>query len=232
MSRIDFRLYLVTDRRATEAAGRRLPALLDAALARAARRAARVAVQLREKDLQGGALFALAREVRQVTRDYGARLLVNDRLDVALAAEADGVHLPAGGLPPDAARQLLAAVGLVGVSTHSAAEVAAAKVKGADFVLLGPIYDTPSKRRYGAPLGLTPLASAAAAAGLPVLAIGGVTPDRVAEVRAAGAHGVACVGAVMSAADPAAAVDAFLDALDAAGSAGSDPAVEPGSPRQ
>ncbi len=219
MSRVDFRLYVVTDRRAAEAAGRSLPALLDAALSRAERRAARVAVQLREKDLQGGALFALARELRAVTRDHGARLLVNDRLDVALAAEADGVHLPANGLPADAARRLLAAVGLIGVSTHSAAEVAAAKVKGADFVLLGPIYDTLSKRRYGAPLGLTPLASAAAAAGLPVFAIGGITPERVAEVRAAGAHGVACVGAVMSAADPAAAVDAILDALERNGEA-------------
>jgi thiamine-phosphate pyrophosphorylase len=219
VSRVDFRLYVVTDRRAAEAAGRSLPALLDAALSRAERRAARVAVQLREKDLQGGALFALARELRAVTRDHGARLLVNDRLDVALAAEADGVHLPANGLPADAARRLLAAVGLIGVSTHSAAEVAAAKVKGADFVLLGPIYDTLSKRRYGAPLGLTPLASAAAAAGLPVFAIGGITPERVAEVRAAGAHGVACVGAVMSAADPAAAVDAILDALERNGEA-------------
>ncbi len=214
MSRVDFGLYLVTDRRAAETAGRSLPALLDAALTRAERRGARVAVQLREKDLQGGALFALARELRALTRDRGARLLVNDRLDVALAAEADGVHLPANGLPPDAARRLLAAVGLIGVSTHSAAEVAAAKVNGADFVLLGPIYDTPSKRDYGAPLGLTPLASAAAAAGLPVLAIGGITPERVAEVRAAGAHGVACLGAVMSAADPAAVVDTFLDALE------------------
>jgi thiamine-phosphate pyrophosphorylase len=219
VSRVDFRLYVVTDRRAAEAAGRSLPALLDVALSRAERRAARVAVQLREKDLQGGALFALARELRAVTRDHGARLLVNDRLDVALAAEADGVHLPANGLPADAARRLLAAVGLIGVSTHSAAEVAAAKVKGADFVLLGPIYDTLSKRRYGAPLGLTPLASAAAAAGLPVFAIGGITPERVAEVRAAGAHGVACVGAVMSAADPAAAVDAILDALERNGEA-------------
>ncbi len=216
MSRIDFRLYLVTDRRAAEAAGRPLPALLAAALAAAARRRVRVAVQLREKDLDGGPLFALARELRDLTRAHGARLLVNDRLDVALAAEADGVHLPAAGLPAAAARRLLAAVGLIGVSTHSAAEVAAAKMGGADFAVLGPVYATGSKARYGPPLGLTPLASAAAAAGLPVFAIGGITPERVAEVRAAGAHGVACIAAVMSAADPAGAVDAFLDALDAA----------------
>ncbi|HWP35750.1 MAG TPA: thiamine phosphate synthase, partial [Thermodesulfobacteriota bacterium] len=115
MSRLDFRLYLVTDRRAAEAAGRPLPALLDAALAPASRRGVRVAVQLREKDLDGRPLFCLAKELRAVTRAHGARLLVNDRLDVALAAEADGVHLPADGLPPAAARRLLAAVGLIGV---------------------------------------------------------------------------------------------------------------------
>lgn len=215
MARVDFRLYVVTDRRA---AGRPLAAVLGAALARAARRETRVAVQLREKDLEGRALLALAREVRDVTRAHGARLLVNDRLDVALAAEADGVHLPAGGLPPDAARRLLAAVGLVGVSAHSAAEVAAARVRGADFALLGPIYDTPSKRAYGPPLGLTPLASAAAAAGMPVLAVGGVTAERVGELIAAGAQGVAVIGAVMGAPDPAAAMDRLLDAIEAAAS--------------
>ncbi len=216
MVRVDFRLYLVTDRKAAEAAGRTLPAVLDAALARAAARGVKVGVQLREKDLDGGPLLALAREARAVTRAHGARLLVNDRLDVALAAEADGVHLPSDGLPPDAARTLLAAMGLIGVSTHSPTEVVAARARGADFVLLGPIYDTPSKRPYGPPLGIETLAEAAAGASVPVLAIGGITPERVAEVRRAGAHGVACIGAVMSAADPAAAMDRFLDTLEAA----------------
>ncbi|HEY8370937.1 MAG TPA: thiamine phosphate synthase [Thermodesulfobacteriota bacterium] len=215
MARLDFRLYLVTDRKAAEAAGRTLPAVLAAALARAAARGARVGVQLREKDLDGGPLFALAREVRAVTRDHGARLLVNDRLDVAIAAEADGVHLPARGLPPDAARKLLAATGLVGVSTHSAAEAAAARDRGADFVVLGPVYEPTSKRAAGPPLGVAALAGAVGEAGLPVLALGGLTPERVAEVVQAGAHGVACIGAVMAASDPAAAVDRFLDALEA-----------------
>lgn len=216
MPRVDFRLCVITDRRAAGAAGRPLPALLAAALAPAGRRGVRVAVQLREKDLDGGALLALAREVRAVTRDHGARLLVNDRLDVALAAEADGVHLPSDGIPPEAARRLLAVVGLVGLSTHSAAEVGTAHLRGADFALLGPIFDTPSKRRYGPPLGLEPLASAAASAGMPVLAVGGIDPGRVREVRAAGAHGVAAIGAFMGAKDPGAVMEAFLDALEAA----------------
>jgi thiamine-phosphate pyrophosphorylase len=213
--RIDFRLCVVTDRRAAETAGRPLTALLDTALARAAARGARVAVQLREKDLDGAALLALARELREVTRAHGARLLVNDRLDIALAAEADGVHLPADGIPPDAARRLLAVMGLIGVSTHAAHELPAARGQGADYAFLGPIYDTESKRAYGAPLGVGPLAHAAQT-GLPVLAVGGVTAERVAEVRRAGAYGVAVIGAVMRAPDPAAAMDAILEALAAA----------------
>ncbi len=215
MARLDFRLYLVTDRKAAEAAGRTLQAVLGAALARAAARGARVGVQLREKDLDGGPLFALAREVRALTREHGARLLVNDRLDVALAVEADGVHLPARGLPPGAARTLLAATGLIGVSTHSAAEAAAARGRGADFVVLGPVYDPASKPSAGPPLGVAALGGAAGEASLPVLALGGLTPARVPDVVRAGAHGVACIGAVMSARDPGAAVDRFLDALDA-----------------
>lgn len=215
MARLDFRLYLVTDRKAAEAAGRTLPAVLGAALTRAAARGARVGVQLREKDLDGGPLFALAREVRALTREHGARLLVNDRLDVALAAEADGVHLPARGLPADAARKLLAATGLIGASTHSAAEAAAARVRGADFVVLGPVYAPASKRAAGRPIGVAALAGATGEAGLPVLALGGLTPERVAEVMRAGAHGVACIGAVMGARDPGAVVDRFLDALEA-----------------
>lgn len=216
MVRLDFRLYLVTDRKAAEAAGRTLAAVLDAALARASRRGARVGVQLREKDMDGGPLLALAREARSATRAHGARLLVNDRLDVALAAEADGVHLPADGLPPSAARTLLAATGLIGLSTHSAAEVAAARERGADFAVLAPVWDPASKPAYRPPLGEAGLAEAARAADLPVLALGGVTPDRVARAIRAGAYGVACIGAVMGARDPGDAVDRLLDALEAA----------------
>lgn len=214
MGRLDFRLYLITDRKVAEAAGRTLPAVLDAALARAAARSVRVGVQLREKDLDGGPLFALAREARAVTRAHGARLLVNDRLDIALAAEADGVHLPADGLPPDAARRLLAAAGLIGVSAHAALEVRAAGSRGADFAVLAPVYDPTSKAAYRPALGVAELREAAG--GVPVLALGGMTPERVAEVCAAGAYGVACIGAVMGAKEPGAVVDRFLDALEAA----------------
>jgi thiamine-phosphate pyrophosphorylase len=171
----------------------------------------RAAVQLREKDLGGRDLLALARALLPVCRAAGQLLVVNDRLDVALAAGADGVHLPAAGVPAPDARRLLGRAALVGVSCHSAAEVARARDGGASYATVSPVHDTPSKRRYGAPVGLGVLADASRL-GLPVIALGGVTPARVAEVLAAGAHGVAAIRAWLEPDDPAAAVRALLAA--------------------
>lgn len=158
------------------------------------------AVQLREKDLDDRALFALARTARSLLPSP-VRLLVNGRLDVALAAGADGVHLPAAGLPVAAVRRLADRGGgarqrplWVGLSTHDPAEVAAARRDGADYVTFGPVYPTPSKAGYGEPPGIPGLERAVEAAeGLPVLALGGVTAQRVAEVAAAGAAGAAAI---------------------------------------
>jgi thiamine-phosphate pyrophosphorylase len=169
----------------------------------------RAAVQLREKDLGGRELLALARALLPVCRAAGQRLVVNDRLDVAIAAGADGVHLPAAGVPAADARRLLGPGALVGVSCHSAAEAARARDGGASYATVSPVYDTPSKRRYGAPVGLEVLAEASRL-GLPVVALGGVTAARVTEVRAAGAHGVAVLRAWLEADDPSAAVHALL----------------------
>ncbi len=198
-----FRLLLITDRRVTED----LVATVTAALTFAP--AGAVAVMLREKDLPGRALLALARRLRAVTAATGAALLVNDRVDVALEAGADGVHLPAAGIPVAEARRRLGPERLVGVSTHGAAEVAAAAAAGADYATFGPVFDTPSKRRYGPPPGLEALA-AAAREPLPLYGLGGVDPGNADAVRAAGAAGVACIRAVLAAADPAAAVAALL----------------------
>jgi thiamine-phosphate pyrophosphorylase len=202
------RLYLITDRHAT--GGRPLVDVVRAALAGvpAALRGA-VAVALREKDLEARALLALARELRALTRDSGAPFFVNDRVDVALAAQADGVHLSGRSLAPADVARLAPSLG-VAVSTHSRAEVEAAaraRAAGVDvrFAVFGPVWDTPSKRGLGVPVGLEAL-RAATAAGIPVLALGGVTADRVADCRAAGAAGVACIRAICSAPDPAAAV--------------------------
>jgi thiamine-phosphate pyrophosphorylase len=169
----------------------------------------RAAIQLREKDLGGRDLLALARALLPVCRAAGQLLLVNDRVDVALAAGADGVHLPAAGVPAADARRLLGPGALVGVSCHSAADVLRAREAGADYATVSPVYDTPSKRAYGPPVGLGALADAARL-GLPVLALGGVSPARVPEVLAAGARGVAVIRAWLEPDDPAAAVAGLL----------------------
>lgn len=198
-------VHLITDRRLA----RDLPARLAAALAGLP--PGRVLVQLREKDLCGRDLLALARALVAVCRAAGQRIVVNDRVDVALAAGADGVHLPAAGIPAADARRLLGPDALVGVSCHSAAEVSRARDAGASFATVSPIYDTPSKRAYGPPVGLAVLREAAAL-GLPIVALGGITPPRVPEAIAAGAHGVAAIRAWLEGDDPAAAVRALLPA--------------------
>ncbi len=170
-----------------------------------------VAVHLREKAMPSRDLLALARSLRTVCAAAGQILLVNDRLDVAIAVGAAGVHLPSNGLPPEEARRLLPPGALVGVSCHSAGEVARAAAGGADFATFGPVFDTPSKRRFGAPLGLGPLAEAARI-GLPLLGLGGVDPANAAQVLGAGAHGVAAIRAWLGAPDPGAAARALLAA--------------------
>jgi thiamine-phosphate pyrophosphorylase len=209
------RLYLITDRQAT--GGRPLAAVVAQALGgiTGSRLApGDVAVQLREKDLSGRALTELARELRAVTAAAGVALYVNDRIDVALAVGADGVHLGGTSLDVAAAARVADALAIA-VSVHAPAEVTALKSAAggrAAFALLGPIFDTPSKRRFGAPLG-TAAISEAARAGLPVVAVGGIGSDRVRALRAAGAHGVACIRAVMEASDPAATVRTFCQEL-------------------
>lgn len=206
MDELGFSLYLITDRSVSP----RQPAdVVEECLAAGLR-----AVQLREKDLPTRELLKLADTLRASTRRHGARLLVNDRADVALAAGADGVQRTHISLPASALRAIAPTGFLVGASVHSEAEAREAVAQGADFVVFGPVYDTASKRRYGPPQGVAALEAVAhAAAGRPVLAVGGLTPERVPEVLAAGAAGVAVIGAIYAAPRPADATRAFLDAL-------------------
>ena len=146
MSSVDFDLYLVTDRKTT--GGRELTWVLEQALEGGVR-----AVQLREKDLGGRELLELAREVKRLCDRYGAELFINDRVDVALASDAAGVHLAANALPVKVARELLGPDRKIGVSTHSVEEARAASEAAADFVLFGPIYATDSKLAFGEPQG-------------------------------------------------------------------------------
>ncbi len=160
------------------------------------------AIQLREKDLGGKELFSLAEKTKKLCARYGASLFINDRIDVALAVDADGIQLGSSSIPIAAARKLMGDKRLIGASTHSMKEALAAEEAGADFVLFGPVYFTPSKATYGNPQGLERLQEAVEKISLPVYAIGGVKAENVAELKKTGARGVALISAVMSAEEP------------------------------
>jgi len=202
-------VYLVTDRHQT--GSRDLLAVVGEALQAGVR-----AVQLREKDLATRDLYDLAGKLLAMTREAGAALLINDRVDVAMALAADGVHLTRRSLPPGEARRLLGPEKLVGISCHSLAEVREAEDGGVDFVVLGPIFETPSKARFGPPLTTAILRQARATTSLPILAIGGINSMRIPEVMAAGADGVSAISAVMAAADPTTATQELLSAVSRA----------------
>jgi len=174
-------------------------------------------VQLRRRGTPGGRLLELALRLRTITRNAGATLLVNDRLDVALAASADGVHLASNSFDPSDARRLLGEHALLGLSVHSADEARLAAEQGAvDYLQFGPVYATESKKKYGPPQGLEALERTVESAGaVEVVAVGGIVSPRVEGVMATGCAGVAVIGAVMSATDPGAEVARLLDALSA-----------------
>jgi thiamine-phosphate pyrophosphorylase len=188
-------LTLVTDR--TQTRGRDLAAVVGECLA-----AGLPAVQVREKDLGAADLAALCRRLRDLTRDAGARLIVNDRLDVALAVGADGVQRTSTSLDVKDMRAVAGRRLLIGASVHSMEEAEDAEEKGADWVIFGPVFDTPSKRAYGPAQGLERLATVTRGLKIPVIAIGGITPERVADVRAAGARGVGVISGILAAEAP------------------------------
>jgi thiamine-phosphate pyrophosphorylase len=197
-------LYVILDRAAS--GGRDLEALARIVLAAGARW-----IQLRDKAAPTGQLTALARRLATRVRAAGGVFIVNDRLDVALAVEADGVHLGQEDLPPGEARRLAPGF-VVGVSTHGLEQARRAQAEGADYVALGSIYPTGSKPRFEL-VGLETLRRVRPHVRVPLVAIGGVTPARVPELRAAGADGVAVISAIGMAPDPGAATAAFLEAL-------------------
>ncbi len=204
----------MTDRRIV-AAGRSLAEVVAAAL-----EAGVSGVQLREKDLPARQLYDLAAELAGLVRGARRRrgpaavepvLVINDRLDVALAAGADGVHLGGASLAVEAVRPLVPRGFLVGASVHAEGELRAAAEAGADYAVFGTVFPTASKAG-AATHGLAGLARACEATAMPVLAIGGVTAGRAAAVRAAGARGACVVSAIMAARDPGAAAAALVAA--------------------
>jgi thiamine-phosphate pyrophosphorylase len=207
MPPVDFRLLLVTDRHQVQ--GRSLSAALQDAI-----QAGVQAVQLRERDLSTSELLSLAGEIQTMTTSRGASLIINDRADLAMALGLQGVHLRADSLSVRSVRRMIGPQRLIGVSTHSVEDVRRASDDGADYVVLGPIFDTPSKRSFGSPLGLDLLADVCRNSSIPVFAIGGIKYERVHAVRQAGAHGVAVIGALLTRDDIGAAVREFTCALE------------------
>ena len=187
---VNFRLLLVTDRSLVR--GRSLASALRESVD-----AGVPAIQLRERDLPARELLSLTQQIRAMTRDRAVPLIINDRIDMAVALDLDGVHLRASSLPVSVVRRIVGKHRLIGVSAHSVKEVQQAGDDGADYVILGPIFETPSKREFGDPLGLAVLADACSHSSVPVFAIGGITRERIESVRGAGAFGVAMIGGIL-----------------------------------
>jgi thiamine-phosphate diphosphorylase len=192
------------------------------AQAEAACEAGAAVVQLRAKRTGDREALELARAIRRVTREAGVLFYVNDRFDLALLAEADGVHLGQEDLAPARLPKSVRARLQVGRSTHTLEQVRAAREEGVDYVAFGPLFDTGSKQQDYTARGMAQLAFAArAAAPLPLVAIGGIDAERARGLRAAGAAGAAVISAVADADDPRAAARALVRALGD----GSEPAA-------
>ena len=201
-------LYVILDGQAS--GGRRLDELLDAVLAGGCR-----LVQLREKTMPPAEIFPLAQALRRRCREAGALFIVNDRVDLALAVEADGAHVGQDDLPAREARRLLPPPMILGVSTHNADQARRARDDGADYVAVGSMFPTGSKIGFEL-VGPELVRRVRADIPVPLVAIGGITRDNLSQVIEAGADAVAVISAIGNARDPAAAVREFLETIRSA----------------
>jgi thiamine-phosphate pyrophosphorylase len=203
------RLIVITDRELAKP--RAVKDVVDEIL-----RAGAGAIQLRDKRASARALLDQAIRLREQTREWGALLFINDRFDVALAAEADGVHLGPDDLPVEAVRRVAPPDFLIGASTDEPEIARQVEAAGADYIGCGAVFPTSTKEDAGEVIGVEGLARVAAAVTIPVLGIGGVTAERARRIaEESGAAGVAVIGAVMAAEDPGAAVRRLLGAFGA-----------------
>ncbi|MEM8530135.1 MAG: thiamine phosphate synthase [Chloroflexota bacterium] len=193
--RIDWSVYVVTDRRTV--GDRQLLDVVAAALEGGA-----TVVQLREKQLPTYDMVTFGQILRDLTQSMNVPLIVNDRVDVALAINAQGVHVGPRDMPAKIARQLIGPDRILGVSVATVAEAQQAVQDGADYVGVGDLYGTPSKPDAGAPIGLERLVEIAQSIDIPIVGIGGITVEKAAAVVEAGATGVAVISAVLGAPDP------------------------------
>jgi len=202
---VDFKLYLITDRTQAKMP---LPVAVRLALEGGVR-----AIQVREKDLPIRELLSLSQELRTITREFGAKLFINDRIDVAITVGADGVHLGHQSMPVEAAKKILPGNMLIGVSTHNLQEARDAEKGGADFITFGPIFETPSKEKFGKPLGIAVLKDVVQEINIPVFGLGGLKSSTLRQVLGAGAAGVAMISAILAAEDVRTAARKVLDAI-------------------
>ncbi len=212
---LDFKLYLITDRKLVTHYASLITAVNEALKGGAQ------AVQLREKDIGTRELLRMAYSLRELTAGYRAKLFINDRVDIALAVDADGVHLGQKSIPPYAVRKAVntsrithhASRFLIGVSAHSIEEARQAEEGGADFVTLGPIFETPSKIKYGKPLGTDLIREVRTEISIPVFAIGGIKKERVESVLESGAFGIALISAILGSEDIKSNTEGFMRLL-------------------
>jgi len=201
------KLYLITDRKLfsnKEVFFNTMEEALEAGIR---------AVQLREKDIPSREILDMAYRLRALTSRYKAMLFINDRIDIALCVGADGVHLGQASLPASAVRKIVRRTMLIGVSTHSLKEALEAERDGADFITFGPVYQTPSKMKYGKPIGVEALRDLRKNISIPIIGIGGINLDNAEEVINAGADGVAMIRGVLSTTDIKNAVKKYLKIL-------------------
>lgn len=195
VSRPDYSLYLVTDQKLAN--GRPLVEIVSAAV-----KGGVTCVQLREKRSSTRTFLQQGLEIKQILGDAGIPLIINDRVDIALAIEADGVHLGQSDMPIADARRLVGPEMIIGVSAESVQDAVQAEAEGADYIGISPVFSTKTKSDHALPLGLEGVSQIRKRVKIPLVGIGGIRSDNAMDVLTAGADGIAVVSAIISANDP------------------------------